>query len=391
MGKNILGYREGTTPTSVVTTSELTNTPAKLNLDYYQLVRSSRLKSKMEALSEDLLPMVQDQMKKELGKVIKEIFAENQKIVDELTKIREGQEKAQISFANLKDAIEGAVSGRDKQAILQEAYRTARNGNITGKGLVNMMRFINKLWEDRLEAIRDFRERLRKFESSKTVDVQQKEAFMKEFEGAFTEKRLTATNKAEIEAVEKGLRGEELTTKEEKTYQDYLMNDETYRKIESMRGKKSIYDMDIDQINKATEDMKNAISLASDQFQYNQKLLGDYVDSLVEKVKVEGKELTGGYKEVLNTEVMPLRERLSSRAKTTKAGIQKIVHEFTPANWVIDQGMNGETLKDMVDESFYEYHRDYKEIHDKEVEITERNKLDKKNFWRIGQHALATM
>jgi len=388
MGKNILGYREGTTPTSVVTTSELTNTPAKLNLDYYQLVRSSRLKNKMEALSEDLLPMVQDQMKKELGKVIKEIFAENQKIVDELTKIREGQEKAQISFANLKDAIEKAVSGRDKQAILQEAMRTARNGNITGKGLVNMMRFINKLWEDRLEAIRDFRERLRKFESSKTVDVQQKEAFMNEFEGAFTEKRLTATNKADIEAVEKGLRGEELTTKEEKTYQDYLMNDETYRKIESMRGKKSIYDMDIDQIKKATEDMKNAISLASDQFQYNQKLIGDYTDQLAEKAKVRATPIE--YHETKgNIENKSLRARLTNRVKQTGASVHRIADYFTGSNWMINERLNAQFLKDIIDEGAWKYRLDFKRVHDQEVEIAQRNKLTNRNYNRIMLHSYA--
>lgn len=70
-------------------------------------------------------------------------------------------------------------------------------------------------------------------------------------------------------------------------FQEYVMNDDKYRAIEDMRGKKSIYDMDIDQIKRATEEMKQAIDLASDQFKYNQKLKGDFTDSLAERARKE--------------------------------------------------------------------------------------------------------
>lgn len=272
MNKEILGYREGTTPTSVVTTSDLKAKPGDLRLDYYQLVRSNRLRTKMEALSEDLLPMVQDQLKKELAKVIKEVFSENSDIVDRLTKIREGQEKAVMKFEDLKNAIEKATTGRDRQAILREAMRTARDGNITGKGLVAMLRYVNKYWEDRLEAIRDFRERYDKFLKSKSVDVVQKQEYEQKFGELFTTKKLTGANKKEIEAVEKGLAGQPMEKSETELFQKYLMDDEHYRKVNGIRGKKSIYDMDIEEIKQAAEEMKNAIVLASDQLAYRNKL-----------------------------------------------------------------------------------------------------------------------
>jgi len=390
LSPEVLGYVEGTTPTSLINTIEVENTPRELRLPYYKVIRSQKISDIARSLQESFLPKISAEMEKELSKLIRAYQEKSGEYENKLLQIMKGQENAKVEFSKLKEAIEEVTTGRDKQVLLQEAYRLTRYGNLAGKDLVNMIKTINKLWEDRQELIRSFRKKYNEFLGSNSVDVNIKDEYRKEFEAMLTDKKVTLTDRKNVDIVDKGLRGETLDTKEQEVYYKYLFDNDFYEKTNALRTTKSIYEMDIDEIKSTLVKLDEARLLASDQYHYNKRLLGDYVDKLAAHAQATAKQLTE-YKELGNPKVLPLRERLLAKRKSAESSIQGVANDFTGANWMINEGMNGEFLKDQIDDQMYEYRNEHKTIHDREVEIAKRNKLSEQSFWRISQHALATM
>lgn len=385
--KDILGYREWTTPTSLVTTSEINITPNTLDLNYYRIARGNKVKSVMESLN-DIIGW-NKALKKEIAKLIKEATKFWNERELKLLNIFEWQEKAWIAFEDLKDRLEETTTGRDKQALLNRAYQLAKEGNLRGSSLIKMVKTIEKLWEDRLENIKEIRKIRDDIKKSKVLDVVSRDNFLEELDAKLEFKKVTQLDRKNTEIVTKGLRWDELSPEEKPILEQYYFDDNFREKIDNLTEKKSIYEMDLDELSELKNRIELEMKYSADQYKYNKVLREWELEKTVEYVKNEWKKLS--YNEPLqwNINLMSAKERLNRSKSKVSASFEKLMDEFTWSNRIVEDILNIEKIKDLLDDWAVISRELYAKMLEWDKEIVKKNNLKEIDFIKIRQHHLA--
>jgi hypothetical protein len=292
----------------MVTTVEADVSPAAMGLPYYQINRARKISEAVRNLEETVFPKISKALQKEISKMVRALEMSNDteraKLVAEIAK----QENANIAYEKLADIISTLTTGREKQALLSAAKRRIRTGAISGKKMLDMFRLINKSWEDRDEVMREVRETVMRIRTDENADVRVAAMFESEFsEWAF--RNFTKKQKSDVALLGRVFDGtatdEEIreyttrvtvgTMQDTETGERALVNERKYFDgLEEFIGKRSIYELDIDDAKELLSKVKTEYQYAKDQVALDEAkraaFVKEYSDSLRAKneiIKVE--------------------------------------------------------------------------------------------------------
>ena len=222
LSKDVLAYREGTTPTSMVTTVETKVTPRAMGLPYYRINKARKIKEAIRNLEETVFPKISKALQKQISKMIvaieKSADATRMKLINEIKK----QENAVIQFEQLQSLVELLVTGKEKQNILTKAKKLVRSGTISGPKMLDMFQYINKAWEDRLDMVKQVRDESNDFLGDENADVRGKKEFEEEFAG-YAFRPFTNQQKADIALLE-AINSGEYTPEQSQEYIERMVN-----------------------------------------------------------------------------------------------------------------------------------------------------------------------
>jgi len=407
MSKDIIGYREWTTPTSLVTSIELQVKPKDVWLEYYQIWKDAFIKDMFQSLKKNLFPKITEQLKKPIAKleqhyikVFEEKFWELSKIQDQLFKWKE-------AFEKLNETLPGIVTGRDKQAILNEAKKWVKQNKVTGSELVKMIEKVNKLWVDREQKIKEFRSELSKTLKSDKIYAETKKDIRDWFAENYTEKRITWPELEAVTIIDNVANGIDIKPEEWEIYEKYLKDEKFHNKVELAR-KESIYNLDIDQIQKLTDTLRKQTIEWKDTIAYKEKqeqqLIDKHVQTGAKTVKFTwDKPADINYK---TKDTTITEEKYKSQDEAKKGYIQNVKDLFSkttpkeikdkiemsviPVHWILDEKMwVARMVYDVIEQGRTDWQIQSNEIMERYVELTKKLKLDKKSFIKLALHWLS--
>lgn len=338
MSKDIIGYREWTTPTSLVTTNEIAVKPKDVGLSYYNPIKDRFTKDMWNALRESLFPKIATQQKKILAKFEQHFMDLMKDKFWDLTKIQDQQFKGKQAFEDLQASLETVVSWKDKQKIISEAKKWLKQNIVTGKDVSTMIDKINKLWVDRQKLATGVRKQVDKLKVTSTIDIESKKAFFEWFNKEYSLKKIPESRGKEVQAVDKIMNWEDFTPGEFEIFEKYLSDEKFYDKIEDAR-KKSIYQLDIDSLNTLSDTIKYYETVGKDYRNFKDQELNNVIEA--ERIKAEPQ-----LKKIESTKPLSIQESLSKSNRLKEIGIKAKVKtkqaliDATPMEWLLDEELN---------------------------------------------------
>jgi len=388
MSKDIIWYREWTTPTSLVTTNEIAVKPKDVGLSYYQPLKDRFTKDMSNALRDSLFPKIATQQKKILAKFEQHFMDLMQKKFWDITKIQDQQFKWKQAFEDLQASLETVVSWKDKQKIISEAKKWLKQNIVTGKDVSNMIDKINKLWVNRQALAKNVRTEVEKLRGISTIDVESKQAFFDWFNKEYTIKKTPESRSKEVEAVDKIMKWEDFTPSELEIFEKYLKDEKFYNKIEDAR-KQSIYQLDIDSLNTLLDTVKYYEKVGKEYRAHKDLELNQKVEA--ERVKAEPQ-----LKKIESTKPLSIKETISKDNRLKEIGIkakvktQEALIDATPIEWVLDEELNLSRTSYNFIEKPINKHRDYiEDVAIKFDELSKELKITNEGWKKITLHWLA--
>ena len=402
MSKKIMWYKEWTTPTSLISTKDMEDTPNSLNVNPYQLLRSPRFKTKLEILSNKLLPELQESLKKELSKLLKELYKTFSKEFKMLYRIVEWHQNALLTLEEFKADLESwekeMISKQEKQALIQEANNLAIKWNLSWGALIQLIKLINRLWKYKEKAIQKMKTDIDNFLNSDSISADVKQEFKKEVMSRYTTEKLSKRMEKLIDiAYRINKENNAEYTKEEYDFftgnnMDDIVSDEERGKAWNLEWKKSIYSLDLDSLeelnnilNSYRQTGKDTLKLRkrNDEWEANLialRIISDIKNFSISKIKKAWQNLKWFANFLFN---------LKEWFKNPYDKIKDLNEENTPAVWLFDDKYNIRFVFDMISKEIFKYEhtkeRLFRELDAKEkmLGITEQS------YEKIWLHALA--
>jgi hypothetical protein len=125
MSKDIYAYKEGLTPTSFITTTDVGRGMKDNQFMYYMLNKNAKI---MEAVQfiDQLGGDIAQGLKKNITKILSYVSPEMQKSLNKLEEIRSGMVKAKDIYDDLMKGLDLVTTGREKQQLIREAKDLAK-------------------------------------------------------------------------------------------------------------------------------------------------------------------------------------------------------------------------------------------------------------------------
>lgn len=388
MSKDIIWYREWTTPTSLVTTTELSVQPKDVNLSYYQIIKDKYIKDIYTSLKENLFPKISKQQEKTLAKFEQHFMRAMNEKFWELNKIQWEIFKWKEAFEKLETSLDIVVSGQDKQNILREAKKWLKQNKVTGAEVVKLIDKINRLWVNKQNKIKETKKEIERLRKITTIDVESKKMFFDWFNDKYTTTNVAEKRLKEVEIIDKIMKWEDFTAEEYTVFEQYLEDEAFYNKIETAR-KESIYNMTLDDITTLLDTVK-----------YYEKVWKDYRIHKTQKfdneIETERIKAEPGIKKIESTKPLSVSETIQKDTRLKEIWIKAKVKtkeallDATPMEWVLDEELNLSRMVYNFIEKPINQHRDTMEdISIKFDELTKELKITSEGWKKITIHWLA--
>lgn len=388
MSKDIIGYREGTTPTSLVTSTELSFKPKDLWLQNYQIIKDSFIKDIIKWLNEWLLPKISGQQRKIIAKFEQHFEKMLQEKFWDLTKIQEQQYKWKEAFEKLKDSLSEVISWKDKQRIIREAKKWLKQNIVTGSDVVKMIDEVNRLWENKNKLAKELRTEIDNTRKSWSIDVESKKMFFDWFNENYTEKKVPQKMESDVEIVDRISNWWDFTKEEFDVYEKYLTDPNFYDKIELAR-KKSIYNLDIEELNTLLDTVKYYQKVGKDYRKFKEQEFDNQIEE--ERVRAEST-----VKSIDTPKLLPLSEqtkkwnRLISIWINAKTKTKEALLDATPGEWVLDEELNiSRTIYNLIEKPMNKYRDEIWIISEEFDALSRKLKITKEGWEKISIHWLA--
>ena len=396
LSKDIIAYKEWTTPTSLLLTNEIAVKPKDVWLEYYTILQDRFIKDIVKSLDDWLLPKIKTQLQKHIAKLTKHLNEQFQKTFWELTKIQDQVFKWKEAFDKLQESLEWVTSLKERQDIIREAKKWLWQNTITWKDVSKMIDKINKLWLKRWNVIEEIRTSLDNFRKSWVIDVETKKDFFDNFNNQYTEKRLTWPLKQQADIIENINKWWDFTQEDFEVYDKWLKDSDYAKKIDEITWKQSLYDMELDELVNLQTEIKKYMLEWNDTFKYNKKLRDNYIQELTTEAEKNVKPLN---KRVSITWKLRDKARLSEwwigrvsndMFNEIEWNFKEKITAITPPVWVMDEDLNiYKTVYDITNEWLGNFRQ---EIEDVRIRMTDKEKelkISEKWYDRITLHWLA--
>lgn len=415
LNKDIIWYREWTTPTSLVTSTELQISPKKLWLSNYDILKNKFVSDIKKALEESYLPKIAQQQAKHWAKVERAFIQKFTEKFWDLTKIQDEQFRAEEILADLNNFIKDITNGREKVRLLSKVRQLARSNKVRWKAVVDIITSIQKFIKQRNDLINTIRKKQNTIKNSNTIAVEVRDEFIDYINTENLEFKRTSNDiedKASIINAMKKSEIENPTQEEIALYNEYLKSQEDNEnlelddkeikssfayKIDKVWEKKSIYNMDIDQL----QEISNKLDYYSDLWKEMMKarLEGQRVEMepLIEEAKVSAIKME-------STEITGLKDKdfndLTSNEKAiywTKEFFQELRNKFKkywikviPSLFVFENELNiYKPIYKIYKKALAEWTLYHSSVADEFVQLEQKLWLTEENYKKIGVYWLA--
>lgn len=334
--KEVIGYREGTTPTSVISTTG-TSIPAKeLGLTDYNLLKSARSRDMMKALQESFVPRIAADIKKQVAKLgaaaIEDSAQDRKRIAETIAQL----DWSEAAFKKLDEAIKDVASPAERAAVIRDARRILRDTAARGEWAMRILDMVNKHL-DEVQALRkDLRNRYDALTSSAKYDARVRAEFEKSFNDRFTTKKLSGTSQEFADLSAKISSG--IETPEE--LERFIKLSEDTGALSEYEGIRSIWQMDKEQLDQLASEITKWEERGSDLKKWEEFNQEGAVKKLAEEASMTA----------IKSDT-PIRSRPPSSLKgwekikflAKRAGINifdsagNIAEEMVPSVWLTEQ------------------------------------------------------
>ncbi len=195
MADDIYAYKEGLTPTSFITTKNVSKGMKDNKFTYFMINKNAKINNAVQFIDE-LGGDIAKKLKRNIAKVVSYMSKEMEKNALKLDKIRTGVEKAQATLEEVNSVVEAVTTGREKQRLLSTIRKQAKAGFLTGKPLLEITDKLNKHIEDLPKRQRRLKESIEAFKKSEVLDAETKTKFFELFNKEFTLERFTQEKQA---------------------------------------------------------------------------------------------------------------------------------------------------------------------------------------------------
>jgi len=385
MSKDIIWYKEWTTPTSLVTTKEIAVKPRDVGLEYYTILKDSYTKDIMKSLREWILPKISKQMEKHLAKytqhfneLMKEKFWELTKIQDEIFKWEEAYKK-------FEEWIKDLVFWQDKQKLLSEAKKWVKQNKVRWSELVKLIDKINKLWVEKWKLVKDIKVTKNKIDRSESIDNWIRSEFQEWFNENYTEKKVPQVRLKELDQI-KEFEKWNYTEENIATYTKYLEDEKFAQKIQYAK-KQSIYNLSIDELQKLWEDLKKWEQTGRETKKYEEYQEKQYIQKKINEIK--------NIEKIEDIEI-DIKKPYTQMTKWEKFAykVKKILHKMwiktkeaiidtMPSLHVIEKLWIHRQIYDMYKKNFRDWHYNYNYIMKEYFHLKKELKLNEDNLEKI--------
>ncbi|NDK08467.1 hypothetical protein EOM39_04450, partial [Candidatus Gracilibacteria bacterium] len=397
MSKDILAYKEGTTPTSFITTTELSIKPRDLGLRDYDILRNKRTKEIQKALEENYLPKIAEQQKKVWAKVEQEFMKTMKEKFGDLENIQNEQFKASEALEKLEESISQAITGRDKQRIIYEARAWLKSNKVRGSEVYKIIQKIEGFIKRKSEMINGIRILKNKLLNSNTIASEIKPEIQEYINAEALEfKRITGKIVDEASIIDMINKGEISISDDNKDIYDKYINDDNYSvQIDNAIGKQSIYNMDIQQLESIVNKLKYFEEIGREILENRKKgqeielapLISEAIESSI-KLDITEISLDRDINELTRTgkNMFKFRKLWNEFKKTVKGGML----EITPSVFIFENELG---INKQVYTIYKKAFTEWVEYHSKAVEgfgkLKKELGLKKDDFNKIGLYGLA--
>lgn len=374
LNSDILGYREWTTPTSLITTTEFNNLPSKLWLWYYTLRRNPKFTTMEEALKEEILPKIAKGLEKPLVKMFQNFSLLDEAEALKMVRIKEQMERWTIKKEEAEAMIGSTMNDQQKRALINKFYTNLRRTSITWWDAVRLFKTLEKYMNERWNTIDEFKNLKKLTQKKAEIDAEAKEYLTSQLDQYSTEnptgeaQRLSALYEAG----------------DTETIYDYRTKPDIQERIDSVQ-KVNINSLSNDEIQQLTENFRKQLDEGIDEYKYYKKQEKEYVDDQIEKTKPKVRKedfakmtLEDVYKK------MNWKQRIKEKRKNTVKFIQQILDDLhTQVRWADELGVIN--LKEQLVDKPITRWRDEKVMLQQKY-INERSRIAEKYNERFRKH-----
>lgn len=388
-GKDVLWYKEWTTPTSLLSTADLENTPGKLKLGYYTIRRNPKYTTMEEAMKEEILPKIAKWLERPLVKMF-----QNYSLIDEaealrLVRIKEKIEEGTIKKEQAEQLINSVMKWQEARSTINLFFSNLRQSKITGGDAVRLIKMLERHMNERADLVDEFNNLKKLAENKKTIDVDSQEYLTARLD-QYTSKNPT------WEAQELAKKYDDWDVE---TIADYFEDPKVQAMIDSV-NKININSLSNDQIVDINKQIKYDLEQGIDEFKYKQKQEKELIESEIEKYKGKiFKEEFAKYRD--EVEEFGSQEKRSmtdywkkTLSKKTKQ-MQIVLDEIQTSTWMIEELGLTDMGMQYIDKYVNRY-RDNAKMYEQqyaqkryEIEKKYNKRFTKQDMENIGLHMLA--
>lgn len=374
LNPDILGYREWTTPTSLMTTTDFNSLPGRLNLWYYTIRRNPKFTTMEEALKSEVLPKIAKWLEKPLVKMFQNFSLLDEKLAIEMVHKKEQMEKGTIKKEEAERLIQSIMSDKQKRSLINKFYNNLKRSSITWSDAVRLFKIIERYMRERDDIIEAFKNTKKLIEKKNEIDIKAKELLKAQLDQYTTS---NPTGEAQILSAK-------YDAGDTETIYEYHTNPKVQEMIDSV-NKVNINSLDNAQIQQITEQFKMDLDQGIDKYKYYKKQEQQYVDEQIKSLKPGIKKEDFAKTTVPDIfEAPSVRQHLWAKRKDRNKLAQKVLDDvYTPVRGFEELGMI-EPKEQLVDQHLTK--RRDKKVQLQQKYIQKRSMIENKYKEQFSKH-----